>query len=105
MTDSARKTVHLDEIEISIVTFLALARPPGRATLAQIAHILGASTIKAGVLLRRLEAKEIVDHAIHVDGRRPTYGLAQSGREYALMSGIIKRDFDELPRQFRWLRK
>ena len=90
MADSARTAVHLDETEASIVTFLALARPPQRATLAQIAHFLGASTSKAEVLLRALEEKQIVNHAVYLDGRRPTYGLDQRGHEYAVASGIVK---------------
>ena len=92
MDDSARRAVHLNEIEVSIVTFLALARPPQRATLAQIAHFLGVSTIKAEVLLRRLEEKEIVNHAVYGDGRKTTYGLDQRGHEYAVASGIVKKD-------------
>lgn len=90
MADSARKAVHLDETDVSIVTFLALARPPQRATLAQIAHFLGASTIKAEVLLRGLEEMKIVNHAVYLDGRKPTYGLDQRGHEYAAASGIVK---------------
>jgi hypothetical protein len=84
------KPVHLDEIEVSIVTFLALARPPQQATLAQIAHFLGASTIKAEVLLRKLEEKAIVNHTVYVDGRKPTYGLDQHGQEHAVAIGIVK---------------
>ena len=90
MPDSARKAVHLDEIEVSIVTFLALARPPQRATLAQIAHFLGASTIKAKIIMRGLEEKEIVNRAVYSDGRKSTYGLDQRGHEYAVASGIVK---------------
>ena len=92
MADSAQKTVQLDATEVSIVTFLALARPPQRATSAQIAHFLGSSTIKAAVLLRGLEAKKIVNHAVYVDGRKPTYGLDQRGHDYAVASGIVKKD-------------
>ena len=90
MADSARKAVHLDETDVSIVTFLALARPPQRATLAQVAHFLGVSTIKAGILLRALEEQEIVNHAVYIDGRKRTYGLDQRGHEYAVARGIIK---------------
>lgn len=84
------KAVLLDETGISIVTFLALARPPQRATLAQIAHVLGASTIKTEILLRRLEEAEVVNYAGYIDGRKPTYGLAQRGQKYAVASGIVK---------------
>jgi len=84
------KAVALDETEISIVTFLALARPPQRATLAQIAHFLGASTIKAEIALKRLQQEEMVNHAVYPDGRKATYGLAQRGQAYAVTSGIVK---------------
>lgn len=90
MADSAGKAVKLNETEVSIVTFSALARPPQRATLAQVAHFLGVSTIKAEVLLRALEEQEIVNHAVYFDGRKPTYGLDQRGHEYAVAGGIIK---------------
>lgn len=81
--------VYLDETEISIVTFLALARPPKRATLARIAHFLGASTKKSVSLLRRMEEKQIVNHAGTFDGRSFTYGLDQLGHEYAVSRGIV----------------
>jgi hypothetical protein len=90
MADSARKSLYLDEIEISIITFLALARSPQRATLAQIAHFLGVSTIKAEALLRKLKGKEIVNHAVYMDGRKSSYGLAQHGQDFAVAKGIIK---------------
>ena len=83
------KAVHLDETETSIVTFLALARPPQRATLAQIAHFLGSSTVRAEILLRRLEQLKIINHAV-VDGRKPTYGLDQIGQGYAVANGIVR---------------
>ncbi len=90
MADSAGKTVKLNETEVSIVTFFALARPPQRATLAQVAHFLGVSTIRAEILLRALQEQEIVNHAVYIDGRKPTYGLDQRGHEYAVASGIVK---------------